>query len=244
MIEFDLATPWHFLAFCLAVTMAGFVRGFAGFAGPATASLILSQIFAPAQLLPKIIVLDFYAYPLLVRNIQSTADWRTSLPMAVATIVMIPFGVHVMQVVEPATLKRMIGVACLAAIGISMSGFRFKRMPPWWMNVSAAMALGFVMSATFIALPIMTYFFLLPLRDAVCRATAISYSVTIIPFLGLWLGFRDIISLGDLPPVAMAGAVYFGMIYLGGKVFARVGAAHYRRVVQWVLVTLSASVLI
>jgi hypothetical protein len=87
-------------------------------------------------------------------------------------------------------------------------------------------------------------FFLLPLRDAVCRSTAISYSVTIIPFLGPWLGFRDVISLADLPPVAMAGAVYFGMIYLAGKMFARVGAAHYRRVVQWVLVTLSASVLI
>ncbi len=244
MIDFDIATTWHFLAFCLAACIAGFVRGFAGFAGPATVSLLLAQLFAPTALLPKIILLDFYAYPILLRNLRGHARWRLSVPMAAATVTMVPLGVHALQIADPVTLKRGIGLACLSAIAMSLSGFRFRRLPPWWANLLAALTLGFVMSATFIALPIVTYFLLLPLSATVCRATVISYSVMVMPFLGGWLLYRGVIELSDLGPVALAGGVYFGMIYLGAKVFERAQDANYRKVVQWLLIVLSVAALV
>jgi uncharacterized protein len=243
VIAFDIATPWHLLAFCAAACTAGFVRGFAGFAGPATVSLLLTQLFSPTLLLPKIILLDVYAYPMLLRNLEHRARWRISIPMAVATVLLIPAGVHAMQVAEPQVLKRAIGVACLCAIGMSLTGYRFKRLPPWWANLLAALVLGFVLSATFIALPIVTYFLLLPLSPAVCRATVLSFSVMVMPFFVGWLTHRGVISFADAPPVALAGIIYFSMIYLGAKAFERSQGQSYRPFVQLLLAVLSVAAL-
>lgn len=243
MREFDVSESWHLLAFCIAAIVAGFVRGFAGFAGPATVSLLLAQLFAPAQLLPKIMLLDIYAYPMLLRNVRRDAHWRISIPMAIATISLIPLGVHIMQNTDAITLKRMIGFGCLCAIAISMSGFRFKRMPPWWLNLLVALVLGLLLSSTFIALPIMTYFFLLPLPAAACRATVISFSVMLIPFLAGWIFYQGVVTFDDVLVIAVAGILYFSMIYLGSKVFERANDMNYRRIVQWLLLILAVSVL-
>ena len=243
MREFDVSESWHLLAFCIAAIVAGFVRGFAGFAGPATVSLLLAQLFAPAQLLPKIMLLDIYAYPMLLRNVRRDAHWRISIPMAIATISLIPLGVHIMQNTDAMTLKRMIGFGCLCAIAISMSGFRFKRMPPWWLNLLVALVLGLLLSSTFIALPIMTYFFLLPLPATACRATVISFSVMLIPFLAGWIFYQGVVTFDDVLVIAVAGILYFSMIYLGSKVFERANDMNYRRIVQWLLLILAVSVL-
>ena len=241
MLEFDISQSWHLLVFCIAVIVAGFVRGFAGFAGPATISLLLAQLFAPAQLLPKIMLLEIYAYPMLLRNVRRDAHWRLSVPMAVATISLIPLGVHIMQTTDAVTLKRMIGFGCLSAIAISMSGFQFKRMPPWWLNLLVALVLGLLLSSTFLALPIMTYFFLLPLPAAACRATVISFSVLITPFLAGWIFYRGIVTFDDVLVIAVAGILYFSMIYLGSKAFERANDMNYRRIVQWLLLILAVS---
>jgi FimV-like protein len=243
MLDFDISQSWHLLVFCIAVIAAGFVRGFAGFAGPATISLLLAQLFAPAQLLPKIMLLEIYAYPMLLRNVRRDAHWRLSVPMAVATISLIPLGVHIMQTTDAVTLKRMIGFGCLSAIAISMSGFQFKRMPPWWLNLLVALVLGLLLSSTFLALPIMTYFFLLPLPAAACRATVISFSVLITPFLAGWIFYRGIVTFDDVLVIAVAGILYFSMIYLGSKAFERANDMNYRRIVQWLLLILAVSAL-
>ncbi|MEM7407839.1 MAG: sulfite exporter TauE/SafE family protein [Pseudomonadota bacterium] len=243
MTPFDVYAPEHLLLFCLAAALAGFIRGFAGFAGPAIVSLLLAHFFVPATLLPRIILLDFYAYPMLLRSVRHGADWKLSIPMAVATIALLPFGLEIMQTVEPATLKRMIGIACLAAIAVSLTGFRFRRLPPWWVNVPVAGALGLVLSSTFIALPLVTYFFMLPLSAVACRATVLSFTVMVIPCMAFWVFSSGLVQLEDVLPVALAGALYFAMIYLGSRAFERSGGAHYRQVVQWLLVLLSGAVM-
>jgi hypothetical protein len=53
---------------------AGCVRGFAGFARPTTASLLLTQFSSPTALLPKIVLLDVHAYPMLLRNLDRHAQ--------------------------------------------------------------------------------------------------------------------------------------------------------------------------
>ena len=244
MIELNLYTSLHLLAFCAAATVAGFVRGFAGFAGPATATLLLAPFFVPTTLLPKIVLLDLFAYPMLLRNLERRARWDVSVPMAISTVLLIPVGVHTMQMAEPEMLKRGIGLACLCAIAVSLTGFRFRRMPPRWANLIAAMSLGFVLSATFIALPIMTYFLLLPLSPAVCRATALSFSVMIMPFLLGWLAYSGVLGFSYIVPVALASFAYFGMIYVGANVFARSQGRSYRGLVQMLLATLAIAAVV
>lgn len=244
MTEFDLNLQAHLLLLCCAASVAGFVRGFSGFGGPATISLLLAHLFAPATLLPKIIMLDFYAYPLLVWNARKDANWRLSLPIAAVTVAMLPLGVHTMQSADPATLKRMIAVACLLAIAVNMSGYRLQRIPPLAVNLLVACVLGWALSATFIALPMISYFLLMPMTATQCRATVISFSITMTPFMVGYLIYRETLQMGDVLPTAAAGACYFAMIWLGSRAFKRASDRNYRRGAQWLLLVLATSVLL
>ena len=89
----------------------------------------------------------------------------------------------------------------------------------------------------------MTYFFLLPLPAAACRATVISFSVLIIPFLAGWIFYRGVVTFDDVLVIAVAGILYFSMIYLGSKAFERANDMNYRRIVQWLLLILAVSAL-
>ena len=84
------------------------MRGFAGFARPTTASLLLTQFSSPTALLPKIVLLDVHAYPMLLRNLERHAQWRISIPMAFTAVLLISAGVHSMQIADPEPLKRAI----------------------------------------------------------------------------------------------------------------------------------------
>ena len=120
MLELDPYSSQHLLAFCAAATVAGLVRGFAGFAGPATATLLLAPFFAPTSLLPKIVMLDVFAYPMLLRNLERQARWEISVPMAISTVLMIPAGVYTLQMAEPEMLKRGIYFARRGYMSLSL----------------------------------------------------------------------------------------------------------------------------
>ncbi len=234
----------HLLALCAAASVAGFIRGFAGFGGPATVSLLLAHFFAPASLLPKIALLDCYAYPMLLWNVRREARWDISVPLALVTVAMLPLGLKTMQAMDPEWLKRLIGIACLGAVAVAMSGFRFKTVPPLWVSLCVAQFFGWLLGTTYIALPMITYFLLQPLNAATCRATVISYSVIMMPCLLALLFYQGVILVDDLLPVGMAGLVYFGMVGIGSWAFTRVSERDYRKAAQWLLLVLSVTVLI
>ena len=244
MTPFDALQTEHLLLLCGAACVAGFVRGFAGFGGPATISLLLAHFFVPATLLPKIALLDFYAYPLLVWNVRREANWRVSLPIAAVVVLMLPFGLATMQSLDPELLKKLIGAACLLAVVVAMSGYRFKRQPPVWLNLLVAVVLGWVLGATYIALPLVTYILLMPMQAAACRATVISVTVVVMPFLITILIVQGAVTLDDVLPVGAAGISYMLMAALGSWAFSRVSERDYRKAAQWLLLVLSVTVLV
>ena len=244
MVIFESADPNHLLLLCAAAAVAGFVRGFSGFGGPATISLLLAHAFFPATLLPKIVLLDFYAYPLLLWNTRRSALWAVSLPMAAVTILLLPLGLQTMQTLDPQWLKRLIAIACLLGTLVAMTGFQFTRMPSLAANLVAAVVLGGILATTFIALPIVAYFLLMPMNAATCRATIISFSVTVMPFLVAILFFKGVLQTLEILPVAAAGVTYFVMIWIGTQVFQRATERNYRRGAQWFVALLAISVLL
>lgn len=244
MLEFDLNNTSHLLALAGAAAVAGLVRGFAGFAGPATISLLLAHFFTPATLIPRIAAMDIYAYPILVWNARKHANWRLAFPIAAACVSCMPFGVYTLSVLDGEILKRLIGIACIGAVAVSMSDFRFKAVPPLWMSLIVAAVLGWLMAATFIALPIVTYIVLMPYPAAVCRATVIAFSVMTTPFLFVMLVLADLVNLSDLGPLALCGGVYFTMIAVGSRLFLKASERDYRRAAQWLILILAVMVLI
>ena len=238
MIEFDIGVTSHLALFSATACVAGLVRGFSGFGGPATISLILTQLFAPAALLPKILLLDICALPILIWNVRHHTVWRLSLPMALAAASVSPFGLYAMH---PVLLKRMIGLACLVGIAVAMGGYRFSTPPSMGMNISAAVVFGFILSSTFIAVPMVTYFFLMPMPAERIRATVISFSILVMPTLAVQAFAKGMLDVTEVLPIALAGTVYFVMIAVGSMLFERVSGNNYRKVVMGLLLVLSVA---
>ena len=67
--------------------------------------------------------------------------------------------------------------------------------------------------------------------------------MTLIPFLAAWIFYQGVVTFDDVLVIAVAGILYFSMIYLGSKVFERANDMNYRRIVQWLLLILAVSVL-
>lgn len=244
MSVFEAQQIEHLLLLCAAASVAGFIRGFAGFGGPATIILLLAHFFVPATLLPKVALLDFYAYPILIWNVRREAQWKISLPIAACVIAMLPLGLFAMQSLDPTLLKKLIGIVCLGAVLVSMSGYRFKRKPPLLMNLVVALVLGWLLGTTYVALPLASYFLLMPLPAAECRATVISFTVLVMPFIIATLFWQGVIVVADILPVGAAGIAYMLMAAAGSWFFSKVSGRDYRNAARWLLLVLSVTVLI
>ena len=164
--------------------------------------------------------------------------------MAACVIIMLPLGLYTMQSLEATLLKKLIGVACLGAVLVSMSGYRFKRNPPLFVNLVVALVLGWLLGTTYVALPLVTYFLLMPLPAAECRATVISFTVVVMPCIIATLFFNGVIVVADILPVGAAGIAYMSMVAAGTWLFSKVSGRDYRNAAQWLLLVLSVTVLI
>lgn len=244
MTPFDVHSPLHIGLLCAAAGLAGFVRGFTGFGGPAVISLLLTHLFVPATLVPKIVLLDFCAYPALLWSVRREGAWRRALPIAIAALVTLPLGVETMALLPPETLRRLIGVACVVAVLAALSGRRFEREPAVLVHVLVGAVCGWLIGATFVALPMVTYILMMPYPAATCRATIICISIVMLPCLVALLFYRGQLQPGDVAPLVVAGVTYLGAVTLGSRFFAGASQRGYRMAAQWLLLGLSVMVLI
>ncbi|MCP5153604.1 MAG: sulfite exporter TauE/SafE family protein [Ectothiorhodospiraceae bacterium] len=224
--------------------LAGFVRGFAGFGGPATLTLMLANLFTPATLLPKVAVVDFCSYPSLLLNVRRDVHWRFVVALSVPVMAMVPVGVLALPVLDPALLKRAIGVVSIASVAVLMAGWRLSRPTPAPVVFPIGLALGFVLGTTYIALPAMAFILMQPFDATRCRATIIVFSVFLGPiYLGAVL-VEGLLRWGDVLPLAAVGLVYLGTANIGARVFRRAGERGYRHAAHWLLLVLAATALL
>ena len=127
MTELTLA-HWQVWALVVATSLtAGTVRGFTGFGGPAIMVVVLTQFYAPASVLALVLLVDYAAnmqlFPAAVRH----AAWRSLLPLVVATSIAIPFGVQILQGMDPLWLKRGIALLVGACTFVMLANWRYRR---------------------------------------------------------------------------------------------------------------------
>ena len=239
MAELSLA-HWYVWALVIATSLtAGAVRGFAGFGGPAIMILVLTQFYAPASVIAVVLLVDYAAnlqlFPAAVRH----AGWRRLLPLVVASIVAIPLGVLVLQVVDPVWLKRGIALLVGACTCVLLANWRYPRE----VNVATAIAAGLIggaiLGATMIALPLMIFFFAGPYPSSQARANAIAWGLFTATVMIVVFFRAGLLGLEELWQAALLACFYMLGAHAGAHAFRKASERRFRQLVLALLLALS-----
>ena len=220
--------------------VAGAVRGFSGFAGPALMVLVLTQFFSPLSVLTKVAIIDSMSYPLLVPSTIREFNRRLVAVVTTATLVGLPIGVYLLTVTDPVVMKRAVAGAAATCVVIMFLGIRLQARPPIVVQVLVGVLAGAVLGATYIAFVAMIFFFALPASGAQSRANAVFWGITLSYVLIATHMVIGNITLDDLWRAALVGLAYLAGTGAGVWWFRKTGEREFRRAVLWLLLGLAA----
>ena len=219
--------------------VAGVVRGFNGFGGPALMALVLTQFYSPLSVLTKIMIIDAAAFLLLVPSTAREFDRRVFAIVTLASLAGLPFGTYLLIELDPVVMKRAVAAAVGACVVVMLLGHRFRATPSVAVLIAVGALAGVVLGATYIALVVMIFFFSLPGTGAESRANAVYWSVVTSAVLIVAHVVLGTITAHDLWRAALVGIVYLAGTTVGAWCFRRTGERTFRRTVIWLLLGLA-----
>lgn len=219
--------------------VAGLVRGFAGFGGPALMMLVLTNFYTPLSVIPKVLVMDAVAGAHLIRGAFSEVEWGRVMWMSLGTLVAMPLGFFALYYIDPVVAKRLVAVVVAASTIAMFFGFRFKDALPGYVWCIAGFAAGFLIGLTGIAMLGMVFLFALPGEAKVSRANAVAWLIVGTPPMLVMHGFVGTLTLDDAWRAALAGLVYMTGAHLGALRFRASSEQLFRTVVISLLLFLS-----
>ena len=220
--------------------VAGVVRGFSGFGGPALMALVLTQFFSPLSVLTKVVIIDAVSYLLLVPSTVREFDRRLVAVVTTATLLGLPIGVYLLTVTDPLVMKRAVAAAVAVCVVIMLLGIRLQARPPMVVQILVGVLAGIVLGATYIALVAVIFFFALPGSGAQGRANAVFWGVILSYILIATHMVLGNTTLDDLWRATLVGIAYLAGTGIGVRWFRRTGERTFRRAVLWLLLGLAA----
>lgn len=226
----------------LAVSLAGLVRGFAGFGSALVYIPVASQVLEPVWVLITIVTFDFFGpLPLLRRSIREGNPKEIGL-LLLGALVALPLGLFLLTRLDPALFRGFVSGFSLIMIAVLLAGWRYRQKLRRAQAIAVGMVSGFM--AGFAGLPgpaiILTYMSG-PNQPARIRANSILYLYAVdLLMLGVFL------TSGLLHRIP----VLLGLILVGPYIlFSLIGAAIFRpdqerlfRIVAYCLIAASALV--
>jgi len=221
---------------------AAIVRGYAGFGFSLLAVTALSLLYAPAEVIPSIFMLEIAASLHLLPGLWRDIDWRSVGWLTAGTAAGTPFGAALLARLPAAPMTLALAIFVLAATGLLWRGFALKTMP----NAAATVGIGAAAGAANGAFgvggpPVILFYFASPAGHRVGRASMIAYFL-LTDALGLAFLARE----GLVTAAAGGRALIFlpallAGVWTGARHFKGADPARFRR---WVLVILAVLALI
>jgi len=239
-----LEDPYALAIVAVTAVVAGFVRGFSGFGGPAIAILALSQLFSPVTVIAKVLVMDFAASLALQRAAVSHVEWRKVGVLSGATILGLPVGMMLLYALEPEIARRTVaGFIALSTVAM-LAGLRFAREQGLVVWAIFGVLAGIVAGGTGIALLGMLFLFSMPSSAEVSRANALSWLFLVTPFVLAAHFIGGSLDFDALWRSLVMGLFYIGGALLGARQFKAVKEALFRRIVAFLLLGLALVALV
>ncbi len=232
-------TTWVLASLC--IFAAAFIRGFTGFGLAVVGVPLLALFFAPAEIVPSIMILAIIAGLQLIPKIWRKVDWRLLLPTLVGAAIGTPLGTWLLAGVPADWMRVLIGLAVLAASAAVQLGFRFAQRPPAGVSAGFGAIAGLTGGAAAMPGPSVIFLFLaVPIAHEAGRASLILFfqvSAAMSAVSATVAGLMQVHSL--ILGAALVPAMLVGNA-LGDRVFDKASAKTYRRVVVLLLAGLGA----
>lgn len=208
---------------------AGCLRGFAGFGGPAFVLAVLTWFMTPAQVIDKVLVLEFVATGYLVWAVRDNIDWKTTGALTVPTLLSMPAGHWLLLNTDPLLISRAISVAILVSCVLMLVNVRLPFRLPVPVLILVGLFNGVVIGASYIALLLVAMILMGAYDRKEVRTLLVSCSFAFAVWyllLSVSSGRTDLASFAAAIPMTLA---YFGGSWLGASHFKHSTEAGYRQ---------------
>jgi len=232
-------TAWALSSLC--IFAAAFIRGFTGFGLAVVGVPLLSLFFAPAEIVPAIMILAILAGLQLIPKIWRSVDWKLLTPTVIGTAFGTPLGTWLLAGVSADVMRVLIGGAVLVAAFAMQLGFRFSQRPHAGVSAGFGAIAGLTGGAAAMPGPSVIFLFLAaPIAHEAGRATLVLFfqasqvMSAVAATVGGLMNLHALILGALLVPPMLVGN------WLGDRVFDKASAQSYRRIVVLLLAGLGA----
>ena len=241
----DLVLQLSSLLAALIVLAGGFVRGYTGFGSGLVMTPLFAILWGPVDAVAVTTGLGLLATLQLTAPAARLANWQDVIPMLVAAILLVPLGAALLVSLDPELVKKIIAVLVMMMALISIRGWTYRGPRGVVPSMISGAISGFINGISAVGGPAMVLYFLaIPETVRVQRANII-----------IVMGFTNASLLASL---LVAGAVTtqvfinlgllampsFVAVWLGARLFTVLPMRHFRLIVLWFLVAVSAIILV
>jgi uncharacterized membrane protein YfcA len=207
-------------AVAAAAALAGLVRGYTGFGAAMVFVPVASVLYGPMAAVAWIFLVDLPPTVPLVMAALRKSDGRAIAWLALGACLAIPFGVWSLTALPEETVRWIIALVILAAVGALATGWRYRRRPGRATSFAVGGASGYLGGlASLYGPPVILFWLSGQDNPERVRANVMVYFgvTTVISGVSLWaagLFNRDVL-LGALALAPIYGAT----IWLGARAF-------------------------
>ena len=230
---------WALSSLCIFV--AAFIRGFTGFGLAVVGVPLLSLFFAPAEIVPSIMILAIIAGLQLIPKIWRKVDWKLLAPTVIGAAIGTPLGTWLLAGIPADWMRVLIGLAVLAASFAVQLGFRFAKRPHAGVSAGFGAIAGLTGGAAAMPGPSVIFLFLaVPIAHEAGRASLILFFQVSAAMSAVSAAVGGLLQLHALVLGALLVPAMLLGNWLGDRVFDKASAKTYRRVVVLLLAALGA----
>lgn len=230
---------------CFAVLVGAIVRGYAGFGASMFWVASLSLIYAPATVVPTVLMLEVLASLILLPSVLGHVQWRSMSWMLAATIVTMPFGVALLAVLPERPMRLIVAVAILLGTVAMASGVKLAGEPGRRTALTAGSVSGLINGSTGIGgPPAVLLYFSGDTEAKVGRATLIAYFLATDAVGTVYMAIYGLVDTTVVTHAVIFAPLALIGIFVGKQTFRLVGDRGYRKVVIAVLFALSVAMLV
>ena len=213
----------------LAVTIAGFMRGFLGFGGAVVIIMTLNALLGALYAVPVACLAGLPATVQLLPSAVRHSDRNFVLPFAVASLLAIPVGTIVLVKLDPALMKIVVSALVLVVVALLYCGWRATTRPTASAIVGAGVGAGLIQGVAGVGGPPTVAMSLAQPGDAETQRANVIGAITALsvgPVVPLWyfgLFTKEVVflSLAIVP-------LYMLATWFGARTFIGHGREHYR----------------
>ena len=240
MTDLTLNQPAMWVIVLITAAVAGFIRGFTGFAGPAIMVLVLIQFYSPVSILPKVVLIDLLSNLKLLPSTVREVDRKVIFIIIATSMLGLPAGMVLLVDTDPLIVKRAIALLAAVSAIIMLIGWRLSKVPARWIYATVGFLSGIIFGLTTTSLLMMVFLFSIPVSAAVSRANAIHWVFTLMVSTTAGYALAGVLTWDAVWRSLIVGVLYLLAAVAGSALFRVTPERNFRQAVLWLLVVLSA----